>query len=143
MNEHQQARGGDRKMILAAWYHGVLAFFFAVVAVFVMILVLVQRGRGVGLAGAFGGTGGHTAFGAKTGDFLTWATVVVAAILLVYAILLNFVFVRGKIDLGPGTPAAPIQETIPPGETGSLWQMDEPAGLAPLARGLIFGEDLA
>jgi preprotein translocase subunit SecG len=132
-------------MILAAWYHGVSAFFFAVVAVFLMILVLVQRGRGVGLAGAFGGTGGHTAFGAKTGDFLTWATVVVAAIMLVYAVLLNFVFVRGKIDLGPGapgTPTAPVQDTTPPGETGSLWQMDEPAGLPPLARSMIFGEDL-
>ncbi|MEM9587904.1 MAG: preprotein translocase subunit SecG, partial [Planctomycetota bacterium] len=42
--------------------------------------VLVQRGRGGGLAGALGGPGGQSAFGSKAGDTFTLITVVTAAI---------------------------------------------------------------
>ncbi len=45
-------------------------------------LVLLQKNRGSGLSGAFGGVGGHSAFGTKTGDFLTWVTVSLAAVFL-------------------------------------------------------------
>ena len=41
-------------------------------AVFLILLILVQRGKGGGLAGAFGGMGGQSAFGTKAGD--TFAT---------------------------------------------------------------------
>jgi len=44
------------------------------VCVLLVLLVLIQKGRGGGLSGAFGGAGGNTAFGAKTGDVLTWVT---------------------------------------------------------------------
>ena len=47
-------------------------------AVFLILLVLVQRGRGGGLAGAFGGMGGQSAFGTKAGDLFTRITIVVA-----------------------------------------------------------------
>src|SRR5438045_8550336 len=60
-----------------------------VVCLFLVLLVLIQKGRGGGLSGAFGGAGGNTAFGAKTGDVLTWATSVVFGIFLVLAITLN------------------------------------------------------
>jgi preprotein translocase subunit SecG len=72
-----------------------------------MGVILLQRGRGVGLAGAFGGVGGHTTFGAKTGDFLTWVTVVGAGLFLLLAILLNYVF-------RPPAPAIPSTGTIQP-----------------------------
>jgi preprotein translocase subunit SecG len=41
---------------------------------FLILLVLVQRGRGGGLAGALGGPGGQSAFGTKAGDTFTWVT---------------------------------------------------------------------
>src|SRR3954449_12569133 len=50
-----------------------------VTAVFLILLVLIQRGRGGGLAGAFGGLGGQSAFGTKAGDLFTRITIVVAA----------------------------------------------------------------
>jgi preprotein translocase subunit SecG len=81
-------------MILAVWYHKILAIFFGLWALLLMLVILVQRGKGVGLAGAFGGTGGSAAFGAKTGDVLTWVTIVGAVLLLVITIGLNFVFVE-------------------------------------------------
>jgi preprotein translocase subunit SecG len=108
-------------MLLALWYHSILGTLFALLAVLLMGVILLQRGKGVGLSGAFGGAGGHTAFGAKTGDVLTWATIVIAVVMLVFAVILNYVFVP-VTPPGPGPAVAPL--TIPatpteaPGETG-------------------------
>ncbi len=62
---------------------------FIIVAVFLILLILIQKGRGGGLASAFGGAGGNTAFGAKTGDVLTWATSIVFGVFLLLAVILN------------------------------------------------------
>jgi len=52
---------------------------------FLMLIILLQRGRGGGLAGAFGGLGGQSAFGTKAGDVFTKITVVIAVIWVVLA----------------------------------------------------------
>jgi preprotein translocase subunit SecG len=52
-------------------------------ALFLILLVLVQRGRGGGLAGALGGMGGQSAFGTKAGDVFTRITIVTAAIWII------------------------------------------------------------
>jgi preprotein translocase subunit SecG len=62
---------------------------FILVCVFLILLILIQKGRGGGLASAFGGAGGNTAFGSKTGDVLTWATSVVFGVFVVLAVALN------------------------------------------------------
>ena len=49
------------------------------VGLFLIGLILLQRGRGGGLAGAFGGMGGQSAFGTKAGDVFTRITICVAA----------------------------------------------------------------
>jgi len=51
-----------------------------VVALFLIMLILVQRGRGGGLSGALGGMGGQSAFGTKAGDFFTRVTIVAATV---------------------------------------------------------------
>ena len=48
------------------------------VSLFLICLVLIQRGKGGGLAGAFGGMGGSSAFGTKAGDIFTRVTMVTA-----------------------------------------------------------------
>ena len=63
---------------------------FVTVCLFLILLILIQKGRGGGLSSAFGGAGGNTAFGSKTGDVLTWATSVVFGIFLLLAIVLNW-----------------------------------------------------
>jgi len=55
-------------------------------ALFLILLVLVQRGRGGGLTGALGGMGGQSAFGAKAGDVFTRVTMVTAAIWILLSI---------------------------------------------------------
>lgn len=47
-------------------------------SLFLMLLILVQRGKGGGLTGALGGQGGQSAFGSKAGDAFTKITVVTA-----------------------------------------------------------------
>ncbi len=49
-------------------------------SLFLILLILVQRGKGGGLSGALGGPGGQSAFGSKAGDTFTVITVVVASI---------------------------------------------------------------
>lgn len=63
--------------------------FFILICLMLILIVLIQKGRGGGLASAFGGAGGNTAFGAKTGDVLTWVTSVIFGIFLLLAVGLN------------------------------------------------------
>ncbi len=56
------------------------------IALFLILLVLVQRGRGGGLSGALGGMGGQSAFGTKAGDLFTRITIVVATIWILVCI---------------------------------------------------------
>ena len=62
---------------------------FILVSLILILLILIQKGRGGGLSGAFGGAGGNTAFGAKTGDVLTWATSIIFGVFVLLAITLN------------------------------------------------------
>lgn len=57
-----------------------MMFLLTIVGIFLILLVLIQRGRGGGLAGAFGGMGGQSAFGTKAGDLFTRVTIVTATI---------------------------------------------------------------
>jgi len=69
---------------LARWIALPLLF---LTALFLIVLVLIQRGKGGGLAGAFGGMGGQSAFGTKAGDLFTKITVCVAAFWIVLCIV--------------------------------------------------------
>ncbi|MFO0870965.1 MAG: preprotein translocase subunit SecG, partial [Pirellulales bacterium] len=61
------------------WFFGTLLFLSSV---FLILLILVQRGRGGGLTGALGGMGGQSAFGTKAGDLFTRITIGTAAVWL-------------------------------------------------------------
>jgi preprotein translocase subunit SecG len=106
-------------LVAAAWYHIILAVIYAGMATFLMLIVLLQRGKGVGLAGAFGGAGGQTVFGSKTGDILTWATVVVAGVFMLLTIGLNYVFVPLKAGLQPVITAPPSAAAPAPVDAGA------------------------
>jgi preprotein translocase subunit SecG len=85
--------------------------------VFLILLILIQKGKGGGLAGAFGGAGGSSAFGSRAGDQFTRITLVVAAIWVLLIMLMIKVIPqpvrapRGEGPVGsspapPGTPFA-------------------------------------
>lgn len=56
---------------------------YTFVGVILIGVILLQRGRGGGLAGAFGGMGGQSAFGTKAGDVFTKITIVLATVWIV------------------------------------------------------------
>src|SRR5580704_253059 len=58
----------------------IFSILFAIASIFLIFIVLLQRGRGGGLAGAFGATGGQSAFGTRAGDVFTRITIGVAVV---------------------------------------------------------------
>ena len=84
---------------------------------FMIVLILVQRGRGGGLVGAFGGMGGQSAFGAKAGDLFTKITVVTVCIWIAGCVLLlwslKHVDIVGEGGFGGGKVSEPAAATEP------------------------------
>ena len=101
-----------------------LGFMLVLTSLFLILLVLIQRGRGGGLTGALGGAGGQSAFGTKAGDVFTKITVGVAAFWIGLCILaLNALGQRQSpfsSTLGGNAPQAVMPQT------GS--QPQQPAG---------------
>jgi len=89
---------------------GILMF---LTAIFLMLIILVQRGRGGGLAGAFGGLGGQSAFGTKAGDLFTRITIGVAAFWIILCVVALKVLSTQKSGFG-----ASGKTTISTTETG-------------------------
>ncbi len=97
-----------------SWGQWALGSFLVFVCFLLMLVILLQKGRGGGFTGAFGGAGGASAFGAKTGDVFTWITVVVAGVFVVLTIWGNFVFDESAIAKAPAEAVAePTKFTVP------------------------------
>jgi preprotein translocase subunit SecG len=116
-----------------------LHYFFGIAlfltSLFLILLVLVQRGRGGGLAGALGGPGGQSAFGTKAGDTFTWITAGTALVWIFLSMAAIKLIGQGSEGFGniQGTApiTAPADEDIPLG--GSIMRGDTPAGRTPPA----------
>ena len=93
---------------------------------FMMLLVLLQRGRGGGLVGALGGPGGQSAFGTRAGDVFTRITIIVATLWVVSAGVAGIVLRNAAApDVG-----LPEDVTVAPGEpadTPSASPLDDAA----------------
>lgn len=76
-------------------------------------LILIQRGKGGGLAGAFGGGGVEQAFGTRATTLAQKATGVLAGIYLILSILLGLQLGMGHATPQPGTPANTMPEKAP------------------------------
>ena len=88
------------------FFPALLYILLGIGSVFLVVLVLIQRGRGGGLAGAFGGMGGSSAFGTRAGDVFTRITMAAAGAWIVIAMLLAGLNLRGSSkydnpDAGP------------------------------------------
>lgn len=85
------------------------------VCLFLLVVVLLQQGKGGGLQAAFGGSGSDAAFGARSSaTVLTRATTVLGALFMVGSMTLAIMGQRGESSLlsgveGPGfQPQAPV-----------------------------------
>jgi preprotein translocase subunit SecG len=114
-------------MSFALWLSVIL---LVLICAFLIMLVLIQKGRGGGLSSAFGGAGGNTAFGSKTGDVLTWATSVVFGIFLVLSVVSNLVANKIHAIRTGGTASAAVTPT--PAAPNSPMPFSPGGGLTPV-----------
>ena len=83
----------------------VVAVLFIVCCVALILIILIQKGRGGGLSGAFGGAMASGILGSKTGDFLTWVTIVLVGVFLTLAVVMAKFYRPDVSEFGEDAPA--------------------------------------
>ncbi len=101
----------------------VIAVIFSLCALILVLVVLIQKGRGGGLSSAFGGGMAGGILGSKTGDFLTWVTIVLVGLFLVLAVVMAKFYRPTFSDFGGGPPTGQRQ----PADTGQTSRVDDAA----------------
>ena len=92
---------------------------YILVCLVLMLVILLQQGKGGDIASAFGGGGSQTAFGARSGaTVLSRATAVGAVLFIVGALMLGILGQQGPGSVvggraQPGLPAAPAATPAP------------------------------
>ena len=92
--------------------YGLLIGLYILVCALLLVVVLLQQGKGGDIAAAFGGSGSQTAFGARSGaTFLTRATAVLGALFILGSLGLGMMSNQGagggSVMTGVAAPTAP------------------------------------
>jgi preprotein translocase subunit SecG len=93
-----------------SWLPPLLMVTLVLLSAFLIFVILLQKGKGGGLAGAFGGAGGSSAFGSRAGDTFTRITIYVALFWVLVIMI--------AIKVVPDTVAKPTGESNPSIEKG-------------------------
>ena len=102
---------------MITFFQGLLYTVLMLLCLFMILIILLQRGKGGGLVGAFGGLGGSSAFGAKTGDVFMKITI--------YATFLWFLLCLGGRYILTSRSA---QDSLVDGSHGNVEAPANPAG---------------
>lgn len=94
---------------------GILTALLVLVCAALIGLILIQRGKGGGLAGVFGGGGVEQAFGTQAATMAQKATAVLAVLFLAITVILGLKLGRGSSTLeSPGSmPLTPAPVSTP------------------------------
>jgi preprotein translocase subunit SecG len=76
-------------VLAAGFIMNIIAVLFVIGSVVLVLVVLIQKGKGGGLSGAFAGGMASGILGSKTGDVLTWITISVASLFIIVALVLD------------------------------------------------------
>ncbi|TGK00805.1 preprotein translocase subunit SecG [Leptospira semungkisensis] len=87
---------------------GTILVLFVFVSLFLILLVMIQTGKG-GMGGVLGGGASQSVFGSSTADVLTKATRVAGLLFLALSLILSFLFAKTS-----GYNTAPAPEILPP-----------------------------
>ena len=104
----------------------ILTVSLVVVCLALLGIILIQRGKGGGLAAAFGGGGVEQAFGTRAATMAQKATVILAVLFLTLSVVLGRIYqarhvvpsTRDTFDSGE-LPLPPAPETMPESSSGS------------------------
>lgn len=95
--------------------------------VFLVLVVLIQKGKGGGLSATFGGGGAGGVLGSKTGDFLTWFTIVLVCVFLVLSVVMAKFYRPTVGSYGEGQ-VAPQTQQMPQGQPEQPLMPDNDTG---------------
>lgn len=99
-------------ILLASAWHYVFGILLFLISIFLIGLILLQRGRGGGLTGALGGAGGQSAFGSKTGDVFTRVTIIAATVWIVLCLAADKMLVTSTGSVfGSGDSGTTVNST--------------------------------
>ena len=102
-------------VLFAGIGQGIYCLLLFLTALFLILLILIQRGRGGGLSGAFGGGfGGQSAFGAKAGDTFTKVTIVAATFWIILCLVGVKMLGKGESVLGSASVNPPNITSLNP-----------------------------
>ena len=90
--------------------YGFILVIHVCVAIFLIVVILIQRGRGGGLVESFSGV--ESMFGTRTSQFLTRATTVLATVFLFTSISLALLAARQSRSLIEEEALSPLQERV-------------------------------
>ncbi len=101
--------------------YGFIILVHVAASVVLILVILLQAGRGGGLSESFGGSATQTIFGTKTSVFLARATAVCAVVYLCTCLLLAVMTAhrgrslvsRGQVVLPTGAPAGGAPQPLP------------------------------
>lgn len=136
-------------LLAVSFIMNVVAVLFVLSCVLLVLIILVQKGRGGGLSAAFGGGMASGILGSKTGDFLTWVTIVAVSVFLTLAVVLAKFYKpsapTGNYDAKPqsqqepsaGSQQAPAADATPQAQKEPSASAEPPAPVdaAPNATG--------
>jgi preprotein translocase subunit SecG len=131
-----------------------------IVCIFLVAVVLLQRGKGAQVGAVFGGGAGATMFGSRgAGNFLTKLTTGAAIVYMVTSLSLSYLgitgagerlFEEGAVQEAPAEESlfeeigtVPAEATSPPAAEQPSAAPEEPSAAADEAVELPFGEDPA
>src|SRR2546425_6318634 len=92
----------------------IMSTLYVLVCFVLLLVILLQQGKGGDMASAFGGGSSQTAFGARGGaTVLSKATAILAALFMLTALALAIIGQRGPGSLVSGTPAPRAPASTP------------------------------
>jgi preprotein translocase subunit SecG len=103
----------------------ILLILFIPVCILLILIVLLQAGKGGGLAGAFGGAGAQTFLGARGAvDFLSKLTIYLAIGFMALSLILSLTYggrkgIRVEEEIEAPAAAGTSTEEAPPAEAGT------------------------
>lgn len=96
--------------LAVGFFMNLIAVLFVLTCVALILIVLIQKGKGGGLSAAFGGGMGGGVLGSKTGDFLTWVTICLTAVFLFLAVIMAKFYKPTTGDFGPSSSQVTAEE---------------------------------
>jgi len=104
-------------ILAVSFIMNVVAVLFVLCCITLILIILIQKGRGGGLSAAFGGAMAGGILGSKTGDFLTWVTIVLVGVFLTLAVVMAKFYkpaAVGDYDVTPQAQQQPLQSPEQP-----------------------------